>query len=215
MPPSTPNISTPPHQPRPRPRPRPRERPDFELPDNFGASIKDDQSNEYQPPKTPPPLSPTTLPGINEIMPRRQQSNQEHPNNEWPKPSKAPKATIPTPKPPAPNAKPVKRAAPVKKGKAKKRVLSENSDDDDDDDEQPKKKGKGRSEGATAYGTSECQKLIDTVKAWEPLGNRGWDGVTLDYNKWAKKKGYPDRTRRTLSAKFNNVSLALPLDDEY
>ncbi|KAF9062281.1 hypothetical protein BDP27DRAFT_1428059 [Rhodocollybia butyracea] len=163
MPPPNQNTPASSVHPRPCPCPCPRahpcKRPEFNLPDDFG-NLGHHEDNGYQAPASPPPLSPPPLlrelPGPNQIMQYAQQTEDKPTKKPKQPKSGAAKASVPVAKVSVPAVK-------KKDGnsKGKKREVSDGSEDSDHQKEPVKKKG--RSEGATSYGTAECKRLVELI----------------------------------------------------
>lgn len=67
------------------------------------------------------------------------------------------------------------------------------------------KKQKGRAPGTSNYTEVDIDALCDTVEEHLPLGGKAWNTVGDDYNEWALENGRPERTVKSLEAKFKQV----------
>ncbi|KAJ3764527.1 hypothetical protein FB446DRAFT_796074, partial [Lentinula raphanica] len=62
---------------------------------------------------------------------------------------------------------------------------------------------KGKRAGSSNFSTVQMRKIVDLAKEIKPIGNRSWDQLAEDYNRWAKENGYNERTRKALQSKYN------------
>lgn len=96
--------------------------------------------------------------------------------------------------------------------KPKKRSRAVIELDDDNDDLLPTSNTKvkrGRPQGANNYTTGDMTTLLDCVEAELPLGQRGWQAITVRFNKWAVKAARPERKVTSLETKFKQVHCSL------
>ncbi|KAF8833315.1 hypothetical protein BDN67DRAFT_889164, partial [Paxillus ammoniavirescens] len=63
----------------------------------------------------------------------------------------------------------------------------------------------GRPQGANNYTAGDMTTLLDCVEDELPLGQRGWQAVTVRFNQWAAKSGHPERKLTSLETKFKQL----------
>ncbi|KAJ3817499.1 hypothetical protein F5880DRAFT_1511723 [Lentinula raphanica] len=158
-------------------------------------------SSSYRP-SLPRPLTPQNneLPGLNHLLSAKRPRVEEE--REQPKKmtaSQKASSEVPSSK----KARPVPR--PIKKAKVVK------TEDDDDEEMQPggqeKKKAGGRTTGSTEYSTAELSAMVRFVHKFLPMGKKGWERVTNEYNKWASANGYPERQCKPFQTRWNRSVL--------
>ncbi len=95
------------------------------------------------------------------------------------------------------------------KGKGKARMDSSDSrnrkhEPADEVDARGSKKG-GRIKGVANYTDEEVLKLLDFAERELPVGGKGWSRVGLCLRAYAKKVSWPERTDKSIEAKFKQV----------
>ncbi|KIK76684.1 hypothetical protein PAXRUDRAFT_169118 [Paxillus rubicundulus Ve08.2h10] len=75
---------------------------------------------------------------------------------------------------------------------------------DDDSEILPKAK-RGRLQGANNHTVGDMMTLLDCVEDELPLGQRGWQAITVRFNQWAAKSGRPERKLTSLETKFKQL----------
>ncbi|KAJ7224204.1 hypothetical protein GGX14DRAFT_350570, partial [Mycena pura] len=91
--------------------------------------------------------------------------------------------------------------------KSKKRARTPASEDDnvdtDADVSQPRKRG--RPQGSANFRKDDVGRILSIVKRHQPMGGRGWEKVTKEYNMWAVKHSRPEREWKSLKNKFDSL----------
>ncbi len=68
-------------------------------------------------------------------------------------------------------------------------------------------KKKGQKEGAGNYIPHDLDALMDILEEQLPIGGKGRNLATDDFNEWAQDNGWPPHTSKSLEAKYKQVCL--------
>ena len=72
-------------------------------------------------------------------------------------------------------------------------------------DSQNSKRKHGRAAGTANYSDEDMDQLLDLLEAYLPPGAKAWNRVGDEFNGWASENGRPERTVKSLEAKFKQV----------
>jgi hypothetical protein len=89
--------------------------------------------------------------------------------------------------------------------KTKQRISSQKRKQLPDFDEDLRTTKCGRPQGAGNYLQEDLKALLDAVQEELPLGQRGWQNIHAKYSRWARKRGHPERARKSLETKYKQV----------
>lgn len=114
----------------------------------------------------------------------------------------------------APRSKPVSKVAgsrrPVTavsaKVKGKQKAVPKRKGQDLVDEPDAKRiKRRGRVAGTANYSDEDLDALLDLLEEYLPVGGLSWNAVTTSFNEWAVTSGRPERSPKSLEAKFKQV----------
>ncbi|KAJ7020963.1 hypothetical protein C8F04DRAFT_1274284 [Mycena alexandri] len=89
------------------------------------------------------------------------------------------------------------------KGKHKRR--NHDSDSDSDTEERPTKRGPGRPAGTSNFSKKATNVVLDLVQKHLPTGPKGWDHLSKTFNRWAVRKGKPERPGKSVENRYKHL----------
>lgn len=74
------------------------------------------------------------------------------------------------------------------------------------------KRQKGRAVGAGNYSMKDVDALLDILARTLPMGGKGWNSATDEFNEWAEENERPTRSAKSLELKYKQVCVSTFMD---